>query len=255
MSTTCPLVSSVHVNKAHCEYTACYCEENIWCLSKYLLDQRDATDHAKPENCCRDAQLTVCFISNHARRVPVWYQKRTNDLNVPMIWDYHVILFVECPHNPRGLVYDFDTILPFPCDAAEYIWKAFAVTIPRNPIYYGFYRLISGEKYVDLFGSDRSHMLIADGGYSATPPSYPCINPDVNNLNEFIQMDKPVGDGSTVRSSESTLLSSASHLPTPINILELAKRFAPCITEMVADGDYSLSTPAHVLYVDRDDDE
>ncbi|KNC79324.1 hypothetical protein SARC_08273, partial [Sphaeroforma arctica JP610] len=185
---------------------------------------------------CHEAELTVCFISNPERKVPVWYQKITNDIRVPMIWDYHVVLLSKCSHTPAGLVYDFDSVLPFPCDGAEYAKLALQISMRRNPCYYGYYRLVPLAYFMEHFGSDRSHMIRADGTWSAPPPVHPCIKPELNNLDEYISMRRisHCEEGSNGTIEAQTLSKTHPALP----ILELVRALCPLSMALVEDREY-----------------
>ncbi|KAG1054228.1 hypothetical protein G6F43_003753 [Rhizopus delemar] len=137
-------------------------------------------------------QLTVVFISNDERKVPIWTQKACVDDN-PVVWDYHVILLFS--NDSNLVVYDFDTILPFPCIAEEYVRKAFKPQLVLRKEYERYFRLIPAKNYLHGFASDRSHMKGPDGQYLSNPPNYdPIISKDqvTMNLDEYISMkDNP----------------------------------------------------------------
>ncbi|KAF8467708.1 N-terminal glutamine amidase-domain-containing protein [Kalaharituber pfeilii] len=142
-------------------YTASYCEENI-----YLI-LRDYVDPSQLD------QYTVVFISNTQKCVPLFYQRIAQG-NLPVCWDYHVILLHTSPITKLTSVYDFDTQLtPFPLSFRDYFlptlngpspWPSWPVevveaiqeTISRNP---RRYKLIKGRDYLRLFASSRRHML------------------------------------------------------------------------------------------------
>eukprot|EP00735_Rhodelphis_limneticus_P014530 TRINITY_DN8567_c0_g1::TRINITY_DN8567_c0_g1_i1::g.8533::m.8533 TRINITY_DN8567_c0_g1::TRINITY_DN8567_c0_g1_i1::g.8533 ORF type:complete len:105 (-),score=-5.33,sp/Q1LWX3/NTAQ1_DANRE/52.22/4e-28,Nt_Gln_amidase/PF09764.4/3.2e-32 TRINITY_DN8567_c0_g1_i1:3-317(-) len=92
------------IRKSDCLYASCYCEENIWQLC-----------HSVQSNASIFNQLWVIFISNRRNQIPIWCQKssRRPDQD-PVVWDYHVICIRSSP-NSEAVVYDLDTILPFPC--------------------------------------------------------------------------------------------------------------------------------------------
>ncbi|THH32980.1 hypothetical protein EUX98_g1205 [Antrodiella citrinella] len=182
-------------------YTSCYCEENI-----YLLGQALLADPASFGLSARWEAYAV-FISNEHKSVALWRQKAGQDL---IIWDYHVVLIVRpAPHEQdtsagissqqsevyqlRSWVYDFDTLLPVPCLAQDYMSKTVPYAFledPRLGINKRFVRIVPIQLYLDHFASDRSHMIkpplvpsgenegsgetdhVAATLYYAPPPSY-----------------------------------------------------------------------------------
>ncbi|RPB24815.1 hypothetical protein L211DRAFT_837198 [Terfezia boudieri ATCC MYA-4762] len=142
-------------------YTASYCEENIYLILR---------DHVDPSQV---DQYTVVFISNPQKCVPLFFQRIAQG-NLPVCWDYHVILLHTSPATNLTTVYDFDTRLsPFPLSFRDYFlptlngpspwpdWPAEVVeaiqeTIAKNP---RRYKLIKGGDYFRLFASSRKHML------------------------------------------------------------------------------------------------
>ena len=102
------------------QYTACYCEENVYLLVQYLSAQlapiNDAAINLAPKHASPAASSSVpsssapapllvpmwdvhaIFISN-ANKSVLLYQQNASKLalaNSPVIWDYHVIAAVTC---------------------------------------------------------------------------------------------------------------------------------------------------------------
>ncbi|KAF7645031.1 hypothetical protein LDENG_00211490 [Lucifuga dentata] len=174
----------ITLSRENCVYTSCYCEENVWKLCEFVEKQRTASLQ----------EVLVVFISNQNRTVPLWKQKSgTGDK--PVIWDYHVILL----HNKRddALVYDLDSILPFPCSLQRYAAEGLRPDCDINPTYHRKLRVVPAESFLQNFASDRSHMKTADGGWTAPPPAYPLIHTAESqmNLDDFISMEPSVGWG------------------------------------------------------------
>ncbi|KIM49422.1 hypothetical protein M413DRAFT_59704 [Hebeloma cylindrosporum] len=185
-------------------YTSCYCEENIYLLCQTFLDDQTLKD---------SWEIFGVFISNEHKTKAARIERG------PIVWDYHVILVLRqrTPNatnqrlgssEPRGWVYDFDTLLPTPCP-----WQG--ELSPMDIACFHKFRVISGEDFIQNFASDRSHMLIDVGVhdafegeieqrnsiYSSPPPAYaPICGPSAlersitNNLMEnFVSMvDKGV---------------------------------------------------------------
>lgn len=166
-------------------YTRCYCEENI-----YLLCKEVQVKQADLLKCC-----SVVYISNENRMVPLWKQKAGVG-EQPVIWDYHVIMLFQPDSESTPLVYDYDTVLPFPCPADEYTYKTFKPEIGLKQQFDRFFRMIPAELYLSGFASDRSHMIKEDGTYHADPPTYPPIKSGSTsmNLHDFICMEEYPAD-------------------------------------------------------------
>ncbi|KAE8282602.1 Protein N-terminal glutamine amidohydrolase [Larimichthys crocea] len=154
-------------SRENCEYTSCYCEENVWKLCDSVR-----TDRTGPLD-----QLSVIFISNEKRTVPLWKQ-RSGHGDQPVIWDYHVIL-MQVGLQSDSLVYDLDSELSFP------------VSLQRK------LRVVPADSFLLHFASDRSHMMNPDGSWKMPPPLYPPIHTAAcqMNLDDFISMNPAVGWG------------------------------------------------------------
>ncbi|CAO3655255.1 unnamed protein product [Mucor hiemalis] len=160
-------------------YTRCYCEENIYLLCKEVKEkQQDLLKFC-----------SVIYISNEDRMVPLWKQK-AGEGEQPVIWDYHVILFFQRDSESDPLVYDYDTVLSFPCPADEYAYKTFKPELNLKKQFDRYFRVIPADIYLSEFASDRSHMKKKDGTYHAEPPKYPQIKSGdaSNNLQDYICM-------------------------------------------------------------------
>lgn len=176
-----------------CVYTACYCEENIWKLCE-SWKSKDPT-HLP--------YLSAVFISNERRQIPIWEQKSANNEERIVIWDYHVIL-VDKSSSP-ALIYDFDTNLSFPTDVSDYLLRAIRSETKISSRYHRLFRVIPAQEYLDVFASDRSHMLKKDRvTYNSPPPTYPPIRNEKssNNINDFIEMKSKNGPGKVMNLEE-----------------------------------------------------
>ncbi|CAH1789410.1 unnamed protein product [Owenia fusiformis] len=175
----------------NCVYTKCYCEENVWKMCE-MITRNSGTNTIQ--------RCFAVFVSNPLRMVPLWCQKASPDpLNKPVCWDYHV--FLVYPSPSCSLVYDLDTILPYPCTLDEYVSNTFISDNHLKPDYHRFFRVIPAVDYLRVFASDRSHMLTDEGTWQATPPEYPCIQSECskNNIQEFINMEADKGYGHVMK--------------------------------------------------------
>ncbi|XP_069587957.1 protein N-terminal glutamine amidohydrolase isoform X2 [Ranitomeya imitator] len=154
----------VLADRRDCCYTSCYCEENVWKLCESI---RERTPGALPE-------CYTVFLSNDHRMIPIWRQK-CGDGEDPVIWDYHVILLHDAGSDGQRVVYDLDTVLPFPCPCDAYIKEALRSDDLIRKDFRRKLRVIPADEYLRTFASDRSHMKDGNNEWRKPPPPYPCI--------------------------------------------------------------------------------
>lgn len=151
-------------------YQPFFCEENVWHLAQ------SATFASK--------ERRVVFVSNARRQVPLWCQK-AGAPDGPVVWDYHVLLFVR---GPYWRVFDLDTTMPWGSRFSEYFAATFRIVTgefaPR-------FRVMDADDFVVTLATDRSHMLDDDGAYRAPPPEWPAIG-EGTNLMRFVDLDDDI---------------------------------------------------------------
>ena len=101
----------------------CYCEENIWRLIYRKIYQQQ-TEAAKY------CSYHVVFVSNPKACVPMFEQLTADDRETPVMWDYHVLLFMTITTSedsvaPKIYVLDIDSHLPCPCPLEDYVKMVF----------------------------------------------------------------------------------------------------------------------------------
>ncbi|CAM9771640.1 unnamed protein product [Discosporangium mesarthrocarpum] len=138
-------------------YTSHYCEENVLRLCKRFIEE-------PPSN----FTLFVAFISNRNKQVPLWCQRLSGVPHEPVLWDYHVVLIAIGGH--KSWIYDYDSTLPFPCEASTYIAQTFRGGTVIDSRFRQYFRVVEAKTCLDHFASDRSHMINSRGQYSAPPP-------------------------------------------------------------------------------------
>ncbi|KAL2612745.1 hypothetical protein R1flu_024437 [Riccia fluitans] len=169
------------MNATQFQYTACYCEENIYLLCKALGEQGVAAPDL--------SDLFVVFISNDIQQAPFWRQR--NSSGGPdgfIIWDYHVICIQKTSGTDEALVWDLDTTLPLPVALSLYLKKALRPDILLGKAYSRLFRVVRASAYLSSFASDRRHMKTPEGRWRALPPPYECIQAadgEVYNLEEY----------------------------------------------------------------------
>ncbi|XP_061615974.1 protein N-terminal glutamine amidohydrolase [Phyllopteryx taeniolatus] len=168
-----------------CDYTSCYCEENVWKLCEFVRRERSAPLQ----------ELFVAFISNDNRTVPLWKQKSARG-DQPVIWDYHVVL-LHVRGQGEAAVYDLDSVMPFPCSLKLYAAHALRTDHSVEPTYHRKLRVVPADCFLLNFASDRSHMKNSDSSWRMHPPPYPPISTPESrmNLDDFISMEPTLGWG------------------------------------------------------------
>jgi len=152
-----------------------YCEENVWRLAYRLKRQRPHDTFA------------VVFVSNHLQRVAMFHQRAASNPEHACCWDYHVILLCKQSAENHPLVYDLDSLLPYPTPMVEYLTRSFPLALPNQMA--PFFRIVVAELYLAHFASSRSHMFDRQKQtWTATPPTYACIN--VRPGVEFTNIDQ-----------------------------------------------------------------
>lgn len=162
---------------AYCPF---YCEENVWqlCAHRRVVQ----------------AEQRVLFISNDERRVAMWGQRAASSPDVPIVWDYHVVLLLRDPGR-RWDIWDLDAHYPGPRSAERWLRSSFDFSGLLPSRYAPRFRMIDGDEYRRHLRSDRRHMRLDDGTIRQPPPPWPTImgeppacarEDDGSNLERFI---------------------------------------------------------------------
>jgi hypothetical protein len=168
-------------------YCAYYCEENIWHL---CADPRVDADERR-----------VLFICNRAHKVAMWGQRIAEHPDLPIAWDYHVILLARAStRGPQWQAWDLDARAPCPQPASTWLDHSFKGIALLPPELEPNFRLVEADVYRRRFRSDRRHMRKPDGTSIQPPPSWPIIlgepfreplrePDDGSNLARFLDID------------------------------------------------------------------
>lgn len=161
-------------------YHPFYCEENVWWL-------------------CADPALgpgerQAVFMVSRAGGCPM-LEQRVAPPDRLIAWDYHAVAL-----DARRRVWDPDSRLPLPCPGVRWLDATFALADRLPAIYAPRFRVVSGERLLAEFASDRRQMRDGRGGYLQPPPPWP-----------------PIGQGHTLP------LYLDPEAPAPGRLLELAE--------------------------------
>lgn len=137
------------------DYTAFFCEENIWRLASHKTDV--------------DSCFVLLFFNSYGH-VALWQQSAFGDEGIGL-WDYHVVLL----DTADGVIYDFDTRLDKPSPAQRYLDDTFPDQEKLQLEYRATVRCVPAREYLQRFSSDRRHMLDEHGVALATFPEWPMI--------------------------------------------------------------------------------
>jgi hypothetical protein len=157
-----PMIAS---DLKYCPY---YCEENVWQMCT-------AADTDK------DPWLAL-IISNPARRVALWQQRASDDIQLPVLWDYHVIAAQQ--QSQSWQIWDLDSRCGLPVAALDYLQQTFRrAPATLEPIF----RVMNCADYRASLTSNRHHMRDAAGEFLRPPPDWPAIG-NGHNLSQLIDM-------------------------------------------------------------------
>lgn len=165
-------------------YCPFYCEENVWHL-------------------CADPRVAACerrvlIISNRERRVPMWGQSIATDPELPIAWDYHVVLLARRP-GQAWQAWDLDAQRADLRPASDWLDDSFRAIGLLPPKFEPRFRLVTCADYRRFFRSDRRHMRLPDGSARQPPPPWPAIlgepvpgyEDDGSNLDAFLDTEDP----------------------------------------------------------------
>lgn len=186
-------------------YAACYCEENIYKLCEIIQSKCNKSSDRSIQTDNVYVVFLSCAIADDG--FPLWYQKASNDKSHDnfgvVVWDYHVILLYDT------LVYDIDSVLPYPCSLSEYVTKAirpemepFDAKAMLTSSHKRRLKVVKLKDYLLYFSSDRSHMLHS----RAKAPTWALIRGDKATthmeLPHYIDMSNTYGNATVYSVSE-----------------------------------------------------
>ena len=163
------MASSTH---RYCPY---YCEENVW----HLCADPRVIGHPR----------AAIVISNLARTVAVSGQRAAPQPDLPVVWDYHVVLAAR--GTDGFAIWDPDTTLGLPVPLLDYLRQSFAWPHGFAPPYDARFRVIEARRYRDVLATDRSHMRDDSGRYRVPPPPWPPIGTGTN-LMRLVDMNDAI---------------------------------------------------------------
>ncbi len=141
-------------------YAPYFCEENVWQLA-----------HERAGLPGERRALFVLGSDPTCPTVAVWRQRAAGAAPF-VVWDYHVVL-LERPSSTGGwLVWDHDSTLGMPVEAAAWISGSFEAAPPELA---PRFRVVDAAELLRVFSSDRRHMRGPDGRERAPFPPWPPI--------------------------------------------------------------------------------
>lgn len=214
------------LNRLKSHYTRQFCEENVWHLGRFFLEEKDYSAD----------QISVLFFTNKLKQVILFQQYNIEmldsgghpfekSLEQPLVWDYHVVL---CVDNSYPQVFDLDSRLPFGTPLKQYLQQTFPWNDLLKTSWQTWIRRVPLENYLRQFQSDRSHMLI-EGRAICAFPNYPPIyesRQDANMKETHLANNSPqtpeVGQNSLEKIDLSRYLDLDAKLNDQSEVLALA---------------------------------
>ena len=93
------------------DYASCYCEENVYKFIEKAIGSRDVI------------RSYALVLTNASECTALWYQRSSPaPASQPILWDYHVVSLI-INEARDALIYDLDSVLPFPSKAVSYLTK------------------------------------------------------------------------------------------------------------------------------------
>lgn len=172
-------------DKSANEYTPYYCEENIYLICKKFEEFVQVTE-------TKNMEAYAVILTNPTKTIFHQYQRLGHKKhNYIVIWDYHVIFLIKEKAEEKTsqtFVYDFDTILDYPCPFTEYFEKSVNFKKPKPTLF----RVIESKDFLEFFASDRSHMIDEKTKqFLQPPPKFEAIvnkRGEKNNLHLFLDL-------------------------------------------------------------------
>jgi protein N-terminal glutamine amidohydrolase len=102
-----------------------------------------------------------------------------------VIWDYHVVLWVQGVEAPE--VWDLDAVGGCPMSGAQWTQATFPKPALTQRRFWPWFRLVEADVFVRDFRSDRSHMRGQGGEWQKPPPPWaaPCGEGERSNLWDY----------------------------------------------------------------------
>lgn len=169
-----------------------YCEENVWHL---CVDPRVGT-----------GTRAAIVISNAPRTVAVAHQRAAPIAQMPVVWDYHVVLAArgdgdmeagqgDAPARAAWTIWDLDSTLGLGVALEDWLREAFALPAGFGADYAPVFRVLEADEYRRALVSDRSHMRDGHGAWLSPPPPWPAPGQGPPTLMRLVAMDEETGSG------------------------------------------------------------
>jgi len=161
-------------------YQPYFCEENVWRMCVEGTGAREGFSRY------------ALFVTNTNRTVACWAQRACQEPDIPVVWDYHVVLLQR--QENLAEIHDPDCLAGSPLAAADWL----AATFPKRSLvrsdYQPAFRVVEEHLFLAHFASDRSHMRGASGEWLAPIPAWDPPNAPAHNLDRWLDL-APGGHG------------------------------------------------------------
>ncbi|MCC6621993.1 MAG: hypothetical protein IT385_12095 [Deltaproteobacteria bacterium] len=134
-----------------------YCEENAWRLLA------TTTRVAGPAE--------VVLVANRFGRVACWAQRAADARELPVLWDYHVVVAEVLPDGARR-IWDPDSWLGPIVPAATWLAATFLDPARVRERFHPRFRLVPRARWVAELATDRAHMRDRRGRWLKPPPPW-----------------------------------------------------------------------------------
>lgn len=154
-----------------------YCEENAWRLLATTSLVRGPAE--------------VVLVANRFGRVACWAQRAATAVELPVLWDYHVVVAEALPDGARR-IWDPDSWIGPIAPAAAWLAATFLDPSHVRARYHPRFRVVPADRWIDGLATDRAHMRDRRGRWLKPPPPWDPPGADrPANLFAWLDQDHP----------------------------------------------------------------
>lgn len=164
-------------------YQPFFCEENVWQMCASGTGARDGFERY------------ALFVTNAHRTVACWAQRPCQGPEIPVVWDYHVVLLQR--QEKSAEIHDPDCRAGTPIAALDWLAATFPIRAEVRADYQPVFRVVPAALFVEKFATNRSHMRGPDGQWLQPIPPWDPPNAPDHNLDSWLDL-RPGGHGLVV---------------------------------------------------------